>query len=264
MQTASKTFRNSANQGVATQCLVPMRRGSATLEFVLSMPILLAIIVGIVWLGTSVIAQTEVTIKARHDSWVKRDEPTGKALLFLKDDVVSEKAEKKVDVSPLFDDVESPESSHQVMVSAWDHEKLPLEKAPNWKQYALAAINAKSGSLQNRYVDGTNQFNQFKSEAGNIWQSLAVGLIRELTGLGGAADSALGGGESTGAAEKERERSKIQRKLELKKESLRKARAELRNLDDDASDTLKKVLKNRIKRLKDDVDNLEDDLGSLE
>ena len=245
-------------------CRHHRRNGSATLELVLSMPILLALIVGIVWLGSSVIAQTEVTIEARYRTWSERDQPTGKALLFLKDDIASEKATGKVKVSPIFDDAEPPESSHDVMIGSWDHEKLPLNKAPNWKQYAIAAINAKTGSLQTSYVDASNKLTRFKNIAGNIWKSLGADLIRQLTNLGDSVSSLLKNGESAEQGEKAKEQAKINRQLEAKKQELQTAEQELKDLDDDASETLKSVLENRVKRLKAEVENLKSDLKEMD
>ncbi|MFK7769462.1 MAG: hypothetical protein AB8B55_19770 [Mariniblastus sp.] len=240
------------------------RAGSAPLELVLAMPILLSLIVAIVWLGSSVIAQTEVTIEARHKTWSKRDESTGTALLFLKDDIVTDKATKTVEVSPLFDDAESPESSHAVMAGPWDHEKLPLDKAPNWKQYALAATNAKTGSIQNGYTDARNQLSQFKNEAGNIWQTIGASMIRQLTNLGDSVSSALEGGQSNGDREKAKDKSRLNRAIATKKAELNKAKEELDNLDDESSKALKLVLENRVKRLKAEVADLESDLEALE
>ncbi len=240
------------------------RRGSAPLELVLSMPILLALIVAIVWLGSSVIAQTEVTIDARHKTWSRRDESTGTPLLFLKDDIVSDKSTQTVEVSPLFNDVDSPESSHVVMASSWDHEQLSLDNAPNWEQFALAAANAKTGSIQNGYTDARNQFSQFKNESSKIWQTLGASMIRQLTSLGNSVSSALEGGEAAGAGEKAKEESRLNRAIEAKKAELKRARKELKNLDDEASDATSDVLKNRIKRLKTEVDDLESDLEALE
>ena len=45
------------------------RRGVATLEFVMAMPTLFLMMVGIVWLGYSNIYQAEVAIKAKNDAW---------------------------------------------------------------------------------------------------------------------------------------------------------------------------------------------------
>jgi hypothetical protein len=238
--------------------------GTATLELVFCMPILLAIIVGIVWLGSSVIAQTEVTVQARHKTWNKRDNPTGTALLFLNDDIETDDAKKTVQISPIFDDTESPEASHDVMVGAWDFQQLPLDQAPNWKQYAIAAANAKSGSLQTNYTDAQNDFTNFKNQASNIWRTLGADLIRQLTSLGNSASRLLETGEAEESAEKSNERRKIKRDLKRAKAELEKAREALRAADEDASKALKDVLKNRIKRLKADVKDLEDDLEAIE
>ena len=239
------------------------RFGVATLELVLSLPVLLVLIVGVVWLGNSVVAQTEVTIQARHNAWSKRSESVGTALLFLKDDVVSDGATQAVEVSPLFDNAGTPESAHDVMAAAWDFEKLPLDNAPNWNQYLIAAGNAKAGSLQTDYVDASNKFERFKNEANNIWDNLGADMIRQLTGLGKDANSLLLDGESSGADKKGQLRNRIEQLIERKKNALKNAQDALRKLGNDASEALEKVLKNRIKRLKSDVDDLESDLEAI-
>ena len=236
--------------------------GTATLELVLCLPVLLVLIVGIVWLGNSVIAQTNVTVEARHNTWSKRNESSGTALLFLNDDVVSDQATREVEVSPMFDDAESPESSHDVMAAVWDHEQLPLDKAPNWKQYAIAAANAKTGSLQNGYVDATNQFNQFKGESRNAWNLIRDSLIDKLTSLGESANSGLEGGEKAGEDAKRRLRNQIESRLEDKKDELDRAKEAKDKLDED-SDTLKKVFENRVKRLRAEIEDLKADLEAL-
>ena len=239
------------------------RRGSATLELVMCMPILLALIVGIVWLGASVIAQTEVTIEARHKTWLQRTETSSTALLFLQDDIASDSATQSVEISPLFDDAGDPQSSHHVMANAWDQKELPLDKAPNWKQYALAAANAKTGSVQVGYVDARNKLSQFKNQASEIWKRLGADLIRQLTGFGDVAKSILKGGQSEESAEKSKEESRLKRELANKQQELSQARKELNELGEDASEALRDVLKNRVKRLKADVANLKSDLKAL-
>ncbi|MEM9409534.1 MAG: TadE family protein [Planctomycetota bacterium] len=241
-----------------------MHFGVATLELVFCLPILFTLIIGVVWLGSSVIAQTEVTLEARHKTWSRRDQSKGTALLFLKDDIVSDGATQTVEVSPLFDDADSPESSHDVMVAAWDFEQLPLDRSPNWKQYAIAAANAKTGTIQNRYVDATNQLTEFKSKAGNIWKNLGATLIREISQFGESASSALEGGDRASEQNKSRLRSQFRRNLDTKKTELQGAKKARRNLDDDASAALKKVLKNRVARLKAEIKELQDDLNALD
>ncbi len=239
-------------------------RGVATLELVLCLPILLALIVGVVWLGNSVIAQTDVTVEARHKTWSQRGQADTTALLFLKDDIVSEDATQEVKVSPLFDDTESPESSHDVMGAAWDYEQLALDKAPNWKQYALAAANAKTGSIQNGYVDAQNKLSQFKSESSNIWNTIGAALIRELTQFGDSAESSLEGGDSKSEQSKSQTRNRLRKELDAKRAKLQEAKQAEDDLDDGASDALKKVHKNRIERLKAEIEDLKDDLDAID
>ena len=240
------------------------KEGTATLELVLSMPVLLVLMVAVVWLGFSVVAQTEVTVEARHKAWAKRENPAGKPLLFLRDDVEKDSATQEVEISPLFDDVDSPESSHDVMVGSWDFEKLDLGNAPNWKEYALAAANAKTGSMQTKYVDASNKFTSFKRQSSNLWKSLGADLIRQLTDIGDAVKNLLKKGESQESAEKQKERSRIESDISAKKQELQQARQELRNLDSDASKALKKVLENRVDRLKAELKDLESDLEAIE
>ncbi len=239
-------------------------RGVATLELVLCLPILLVLIVGIVWLGNSVITQTEVVIDARYQTWQQRSSNQGTALLFLTDDIVSENSTEKVTVSPLFDDMASPESSHDVMADAWDFELLPLDQAPNWKQYLLAAANAKTAGLQNGYVDARNQLSQFQNAAGNVWKSMAADMIRDLTRLGDSAKTLLSDAESTESRQQQQARNRIKKSLDAKREQLKSAKQELRELDQDASDGLRDVLKNRVDRLQAEIDDLEADLKAID
>src|SRR6476620_9827420 len=59
------------------------RRAMATLEFVMALPVLLLLMVGITWLGFSVISRSEALIEARDKAWKKRfDNPKQKPLIF--------------------------------------------------------------------------------------------------------------------------------------------------------------------------------------
>ncbi len=251
------------DSGWNRQCQSILRLGVATLELVLCLPILLALIIGVVWLGNAVIAQTDVTIVARHKTWKQRSDSNGTALLFLKDDVVNDKATQTVKVSPLFDDADVPESSHDVMAAAWDHEQLLLDESPNWKLYAIAAANAKTGSLQNGYVDASNQLTQFKNESSSIWNNMGAVVIREITTIGETAKSSLERGDSAAEQSKTQLKNRIRRELQSKKNEFEQAKEAQKNLDNDASDALKKVLKNRVKRIRAEIEDLEDDLDAV-
>ena len=115
------------------------RRGVATLEFVLAMPTLLLLMVGIVWLGYSVVYQAEVNTESRHEAWKKRfDNSDANPLIFptffsysAETDHASATASKEVNVSPVFESVASPEASQTVLANTWDHRVMQLTDFPN-------------------------------------------------------------------------------------------------------------------------------------
>src|SRR5205085_1404108 len=58
------------------------RAGIATLEFAMALPFLLLLMVGITWLGFSVVTRTEVLVEARTKVWKQRfDNPKQEPLL---------------------------------------------------------------------------------------------------------------------------------------------------------------------------------------
>lgn len=154
--------------------------GIATLELVMCMPVLLVLMVGIVWLGFSVVGQSEVAIKARHAAWKKRFDDNGKPLNFIAEDYyVTEDATTEISVSPLFDDVAPPESSHDIAVGTWDHDNVDLNRAPSWQLYLTAALNAKSAGLQVAYTDARNKITQMQNLARQLVGQQIQNLIKE-------------------------------------------------------------------------------------
>ena len=233
------------------------RRGTATLEVALSLPLLLAFMVAMIWLGASMIAQSQVIVEARHQAWDQRDETPGTGLLFMKDDFISISSSETIEMGPMFENFEPPESSHDVMVGAWDHEKLPLDKVPNWKQYVIAGVNAKTGGLQR----AANTFIEWRSLAANAWQTLATDAIKQLTGLGDSVGSAIDRGQGGYDADSP-ERDKLIKQIREKRSELRTAEERLKELkaNEDANSALIRIYKNRVQRLKADLDILDLDI----
>lgn len=138
-------------------------RGIATLEFVMALPVLLLLMVAITWLGFSVIGQTEVLVEARNLAWKRRFENvSNRPLIFpLKvtvpsmpvysqaSDFVTERASKKVDVSPIFKMVPGPTAGHTVLAGSWDWRAMPFTDPPNWDLLGIAAVNGTAGGFQN-------------------------------------------------------------------------------------------------------------------
>jgi hypothetical protein len=158
------------------------RRGLATLEFAMALPVLLLLVVGITWLGFSVIGQTEVLVESRNNAWEKRFEDASKRPLIFPlniptdfagetdytysedDDFVTEKATKEIKVSPVFDWLSDPESSHTILAGSWDHEAMKLDEPPDLKLITIAAITGTLGGildLQARADDPLGLVNAF-------------------------------------------------------------------------------------------------------
>jgi hypothetical protein len=137
-------------------------RGMAPLEFVMALPILLLLMVGIVWLGFFVIGQTEVIIEARNKAWKKRFVNEKQVPLMFPTalgdienpeypgdaDYVTETATTKVDVSPIFAMVPGPKSSHTILAGSWDHSAMPFKAPPDWSLVKYALVNSLTGKLQ--------------------------------------------------------------------------------------------------------------------
>ena len=139
-----------------SQIVADKRNGVATLEFVLAMPTLFLLMVGIVWLGYSNIYQAEVAIKAKHDAWQLRYEnPDANPLIFptlpLYNQAENHRvadATQQVGISPVFNDTVQPHSEYSTLSGAWDHRSMPMDRLPDWELYGKSLINSKTGNLQ--------------------------------------------------------------------------------------------------------------------
>ncbi len=130
------------------------RRAVATLELVLALPIILVMLVALIWLGFSVVGQTEVTVQARHQAWSQRFEPWNQTpFTFSTDQSVTGSADASVKVSPLPDGFGNPQSSHVVAQANWDHRSAEFRSLPNWRLYAEVGIAAKREGLLALYED---------------------------------------------------------------------------------------------------------------
>lgn len=170
------------------------RNAIATLELVLSLPIILTLVVALVWLGFSVIGQAEVTVEARHAAWQRRFEPwTQTPLAFSEHQEVSEDATMSVDVSPLFDDFTDPESSHTVEQANFDHRSVDVEPLPNWQLYVDVASAAKREGILSQYEDAKAKFENLEAFGSNALsqtlQEIAAGLVNPGDLFGGEANA---------------------------------------------------------------------------
>jgi hypothetical protein len=127
------------------------RRGIATLEFAMSLPVLLALFVTIVWLGASLIGQAEVSVAARHNTWKERSQVaqgSGNPLVFAADTPIKRNAETTVDISPIFAGMAPPKSNAAILGGSWDHRQINLNSQPNWDLYAKVGGTSVNLTLQ--------------------------------------------------------------------------------------------------------------------
>ncbi len=137
------------------------RRGVATLEFVMALPLLFVLMICIMWEGFWLIGLAEVLITARNDAWTKRfdnaadeplmfpvlDDPAPLDLYHPTKDYVTKKASTKVKISPAFDMIPGPEASHTILAGSWDFQAMPLNKPPDFVLMGKAAILGGFGSI---------------------------------------------------------------------------------------------------------------------
>ncbi|HEX5472477.1 MAG TPA: TadE/TadG family type IV pilus assembly protein [Lacipirellulaceae bacterium] len=202
------------------------RRGIATLEFAMALPILLLLMVGITWLGFSVVTQTEVLVQAREKAWQKRfDNPKQQPLLFpaglvvaknplysYSDDYVTETATKAVDVSPIFKAAPAPKATHTILSGSWDHRAMDMNSPPNFKLYFRAVANAATKDIQTQLGSLTNLI-------GSLEQSGAAAIAQALTqgsnfdGMNSSSNSAGQEAERETKQKEEADKGKLEQEL---------------------------------------------------
>ena len=75
------------------------------------------------------------------------DDPVSLGLYHANKDYVTEKASTKVDITPAFNLIPGPESSHTILAGSWDFEAMPLNKPPDFILMGKAAIIGGFGSV---------------------------------------------------------------------------------------------------------------------
>lgn len=197
----------------------------ATLEFVMALPLILLLMVGITWLAFSVIGQAEVLVQARNDAWRERFKDLAKEPLMFpsgfgdmknplystKKDYVAKTVSKTVNVSQVFDGVAGPSASVTVLAGSWDHRAMDLNSPPNFKLYVRAAGNAVTKELQTEISKLSNLVKRV--------QDVGLSGITEGIAKGKEAENDAARSESEGrAGSSEAEREKAEKKQKLVEE----------------------------------------------
>jgi hypothetical protein len=205
------------------------RRGIATLEFAMALPVLLLLMVAITWLGFSVIGQAEVLVQARNNAWKRRFEDVAqKPLMFpsglgdIKNpfypgdkDYVTETASKKVSVSNIFNRIPGPEASAMVLAGSWDHAAMPFNKTLDWDLMGIAALSATGGKAQTWLT----QLNNIEEQMKDLGSQILAGIGQQQSDIENSDSSSSAGSaaakeaEDTSKANQEADKEKYAERL---------------------------------------------------
>jgi hypothetical protein len=216
----------------------------ATLEFVMALPVLLLLMVGITWLGFSVISRSEALIEARDKAWQKRfDNPNQKPLIFptgvgaVKNprysqagDYVTETVTKPVNVSPIFKAAPAPKGTHTILAGSWDHRALDMNSPPNFKLYADAGLNAATGSLQTALSSLNGLVNNLSS-FGNDTLAKQLASVPGLGSSSATKDTAFAKSNNEKDGNKEKERSDFKAQIAAKKAELDQVKKQISDVE---------------------------------
>jgi hypothetical protein len=178
------------------------RRGIAPIEFAMSLPILLLLIVGIVWLGFIIVGQSQVIVQARTNAWSHRFENRSDAplefptsigsganpLYDAEKDHATERVTKEVHVSRVYDHFATPKSSHTVLAGSWDHRALPFDGFPEFELMVKTMGRGGIGNVQQILNDIFNLSSKLKNSFDSIESTIenqAKGLASSLIPSGG-------------------------------------------------------------------------------
>jgi hypothetical protein len=220
----------------------------------MSMPVVLTIFALLMWLGLSVIGQSEVTIQARHKAWKQRFDdqskqplifPTAEGFYELQKDFAAGEATKNINAAPIFSRMPKPQSATSVLAGSWDYRSLPLKKPPHWKQHAIVVANSYTGTLQSLIgqlggdpldflVGAASSFTQGRNESSSAMNDDGGGGGSGAGG-GGSAGGVPGGAGAGQQAKEQEQKTKAQREAEKRQltERREKIRTELRKIEGD-------------------------------
>jgi len=116
-----------------TRTMLGNRRGIAAVEFVMVVPLLLVLFVGLVWTGRLSIARATTAVEARHDAWNARQRVKHPHFDFgdTTSGIATASAEQTVAVAwPAASAV--PRAEVSVHGDPWGFRTLKLNRPPNW------------------------------------------------------------------------------------------------------------------------------------
>lgn len=132
----------------------PTRRGIATLELVLALPLILGLVVGLVWLGYCVIGGTRVLSQVRHDVWKNRfEKPVGQPFIFSRNNRIDAEVSEEISVTPILRSEEGARAKLATEGGNWDHRSIQFTSSPNLKIATELMLAAKLNGVIAQFED---------------------------------------------------------------------------------------------------------------
>lgn len=160
------------------------RRGIASLELVMALPVILTLMVALLTLGSAGTAMTSATIEARNDAWRARSEVSADdtALKLSRESttntLVSRTASKQgVSISPRIS-LAAANPQHTVMGGSWDHRMLPMDSPPHVELYARLGLD-----LASQFTDAEGAIDALKDLLTGAQMSQSEDFIKNLESL---------------------------------------------------------------------------------
>jgi hypothetical protein len=210
------------------------RRGLATLELVMALPVMLTLVVALVWLGFSIVGQAEVNVEARDAAWQKRFDRWGQSPFdFVARQRVEESEQQTVDVTPLLSGLPGPKNQHAVETSTWGHRSNQFEKLPNLALYADVASAAKTAGMKSSFRDLKSAFVTLENAGDQIHANISQQILEGLSTPTAALESLSVSSEQRLELDKQLGAAKIKDALVSIKREIRELENQIDNLKDD-------------------------------
>lgn len=249
-----------------TSKTISQRAGIATLELTLSLPVVLAVFVGMIWLGFSVIAQSRVAVAARHEAWTQRFEPwSNDPFDFSSDDTATGESQEDVRVTQLLDDPAGAKASQRVEKGPWAHQSVKFDSAPNWSLHADMMIAAKTAGLKADYQDFRERIQQLEQMGSEAIAAALREALAELINPSNFFENASGHAERGLELDEELERKRLEGKVADLKQSLTAAEQALKEAKeaDEPDEELIWIREQTINRLELELETTEELLADL-
>ncbi len=212
------TKRRSITAGISRH---RPRAGTAPLEFVMVLPVILFVLAAILWVGVAMNTQAELTVETRNDAWKRRDGgPSEDAFHFDRQNRIESRMERPVEFLRIFSGFAPASARHAVLAGSWDHLQVPMNDQPNWPLYSRLGIEGNGDQLQ-QFLGGLGDLqSQFPSLQDMIDNQLepVLGDSQQLNG-------------SQGQSFQAQDQQKLQTAVENERQELAKVEGQIKQLD---------------------------------